>query len=482
MLAVQWFKRRGHNKITVFVPQWRKEASKPDSPIIDQDILFQLEREEIVNFTPSRRIGQKRIVCYDDRFIVRVAAETGGVIVSNDNFRDLMDEDPSWKEVIEKRLLMFTFADDLFMPPTDPLGRGGPHLDVFLRFDGGKAPSRDAPGDRSVPQDRQLCPYAGKCTFGPKCRFYHPEREQRMREREAAERTSKSTSPPSTSVLKSRGNIAETPTDLDLSSKLNQLSLHPSPTKHSTRQIGTPLTKANSGSNISDRDYPITHHPPTSHSMDSLPNCGLKHEPSPHPMTFPLQRLPYQHQQALQGQEDPRLISPTMRSASSDRLMGHHDGAGYLTYHNRMPEPSQLMYYNSHVPYPHPHHHPHNHSYPPTHAPPPPTRHHRPEMMMHAGMAHLCNLPPTTTSFSHTPPHPSMDPAHYPMVQYKHPDTNPLPHRCPPVTLPTRPHSARVHIPGEYSRESPVAISDLHQSFPTAETLAMQGRVHHAHN
>uniref|UniRef100_A0A8P4GCD1 NEDD4-binding protein 1 n=1 Tax=Dicentrarchus labrax TaxID=13489 RepID=A0A8P4GCD1_DICLA len=31
---------------------------------------------------------------------------------------------------------MFTFVEDHFMIPDDPLGRNGPHLDMFLRKDG----------------------------------------------------------------------------------------------------------------------------------------------------------------------------------------------------------------------------------------------------------------------------------------------------------------------------------------------------------
>ena len=455
LLAVQWFQKRGHNKITVFVPQWRKESSKPDTPIIDQEILLQLERDGLINFTPSRRIREKKIVCYDDRFIVRLAAEKGGVIVSNDNFRDLVDEDPSWREAIEKRLLMFTFADDLFMPPTDPLGRSGPHLDVFLRFDGGaKMPSRDNAGERSVPQDRQLCPYAERCTFGPKCRFYHPEREQRMREREAAERTAKSVSPPSPSPLKSRGE----PNDLDLSARIGQLSLvHHSPTKVPARVIGHPnLTKANSGSSIHDRDYQYQPIAPSSRSMDSIPSFNHEHQ---HPMTFPLQ---YRQQQTVQTREDHMRISPSTRSASSDRLVGR-GGGGYLPY-----PPSAHMadrhYYN-------PYHHPHGQPFP--HA----TRSHPipGQDIRHAGPPHLC---PPTSSYS-----PSVDPSVISMVQYKHPDSNPLPQRCPPTSLSTRPHSARMHMsPADYSRESPLSVSDRHQSFPGSDGLAFHGQSHHINN
>ncbi|XP_037309461.2 ribonuclease ZC3H12A isoform X1 [Pungitius pungitius] len=164
-LAVNFFLDRGHTAITVFVPTWRKEQPRPDSPITDQHILLEYERRKIVVFTPSRRVGGKRVVCYDDRFIVKVAYESDGVIVSNDTYRDLQGERPEWKKCIEERLLMFSFVNDSFMPPDDPLGRHGPSLDNFLR-------KKPLPTE----QKRQLCPYGKKCTYGIKCKFYHPER------------------------------------------------------------------------------------------------------------------------------------------------------------------------------------------------------------------------------------------------------------------------------------------------------------------
>jgi len=115
-LAVDWFLERGHRDITVFVPAWRKEQSRPDAlitgnswmqsliemnsctcnciPSPDQEILRRLEKEKILVFTPSRRVQGRRVVCYDDRFIVKLAYESEGIIVSNDNYRDLANEKP----------------------------------------------------------------------------------------------------------------------------------------------------------------------------------------------------------------------------------------------------------------------------------------------------------------------------------------------------------------------------------------------------
>uniref|UniRef100_A0A8C5G478 Probable ribonuclease ZC3H12C n=1 Tax=Gouania willdenowi TaxID=441366 RepID=A0A8C5G478_GOUWI len=170
-LAVDWFLERGHRDITVFVPAWRKEQSRPDALITDQETLRRLEKEKILVFTPSRRVQGRRVVCYDDRFIVKLAYESDGIIVSNDNYRDLANEKPEWKKFIDERLLMYSFVNDKFMPPDDPLGRHGPSLENFLR----KRPVISE-------QRKQPCPY-GKmfrlfqgCWFFELCKFYHPER------------------------------------------------------------------------------------------------------------------------------------------------------------------------------------------------------------------------------------------------------------------------------------------------------------------
>lgn len=63
-------------------------------------------------FTPSRRVAGKRVVCNDDWFIVKLAYESDGVIVSNDMYRDLHGKEPEWKRFIEERLLMYSFVND----------------------------------------------------------------------------------------------------------------------------------------------------------------------------------------------------------------------------------------------------------------------------------------------------------------------------------------------------------------------------------
>lgn len=169
-LAVDWFRTRGHTYIKVFVPSWRREPPRSDTPIREQHVLAELERQAVLVYTPSRKVQGKRVVCYDDRYIVKVAFEQDGVIVSNDNYRDLQRENPEWKRFIEQRLLMFSFVNDRFMPPDDPLGRRGPTLSNFLS-------RKLKPPEPSW----QHCPYGKRCTYGAKCRFSHPERPQGAR-------------------------------------------------------------------------------------------------------------------------------------------------------------------------------------------------------------------------------------------------------------------------------------------------------------
>lgn len=55
------------------------------------------------------------MVCYDDRFIVKLAHDLDGIIVSNDTYRDLQSERPEWKRCIEERLLMYSFVNDKYV-------------------------------------------------------------------------------------------------------------------------------------------------------------------------------------------------------------------------------------------------------------------------------------------------------------------------------------------------------------------------------
>uniref|UniRef100_W5ML69 NEDD4-binding protein 1 n=1 Tax=Lepisosteus oculatus TaxID=7918 RepID=W5ML69_LEPOC len=131
-IAVESFWKRGHRDITVFVPQWRM---KKDPLTTEQHFLTQLEALRLLSFTPAREVCGQRIASHDDRFLLHLAERTGGIIVTNDNLKEFVSMSESWKEIIKKRLLQFTFVEDYFMIPDDPLGKNGPRLEEFLSKD-----------------------------------------------------------------------------------------------------------------------------------------------------------------------------------------------------------------------------------------------------------------------------------------------------------------------------------------------------------
>ncbi|XP_075224846.1 uncharacterized protein LOC142326324 isoform X2 [Lycorma delicatula] len=125
-ICINYFKTRGH-KVIAMMPNYRKFH-------IDDAVLDEWEKDGTLVFTPSRKVNGKLVVSHDDRYIIQCAAALEGIIVSKDNFRDFLGINPLWDDTIQKRLLMFTWVEDLLMFPEDPLGRYGPNLDKFLRY------------------------------------------------------------------------------------------------------------------------------------------------------------------------------------------------------------------------------------------------------------------------------------------------------------------------------------------------------------
>ena len=198
-IVVNWFKNRGHDDITVFVPSYRKEQSRVDSAIEDQHILTELEKERILVFTPSRTVAGKRVNCHDDLYILNLAVEKpDAIIVSNDEYRDItsrnndkIDSEKALKyqEAIDCRRLKYSFAKDIFMPPDDPFGSKpsggiiGLSLNEFLKmpstcFRGVRTPSTSGGSEATASSTSTpgICPYLKKCTYGNKCKYFHPER------------------------------------------------------------------------------------------------------------------------------------------------------------------------------------------------------------------------------------------------------------------------------------------------------------------
>lgn len=125
-IVIDYFVNRGHEKVEAYIPRFRRGNSDHRCPSINPELLDDLYEKGYLKYTPNQ--------CYDDVFIIKAALHHDGIIVSNDQYRDVMKNNPDFGPKIPERLLPFVFSDDLFIPADDPRGRNGPKLDQFLSF------------------------------------------------------------------------------------------------------------------------------------------------------------------------------------------------------------------------------------------------------------------------------------------------------------------------------------------------------------
>ena len=84
-----WFADRGH-KVIIVLPQSIKSRMMGAGRREEVEKLERLERSDILVYSPSRRTDQRSWNTYDDIFIVQIAAKKSGIVVSNDNFKDIL--------------------------------------------------------------------------------------------------------------------------------------------------------------------------------------------------------------------------------------------------------------------------------------------------------------------------------------------------------------------------------------------------------
>ncbi|KAG8178247.1 hypothetical protein JTE90_000348, partial [Oedothorax gibbosus] len=133
-ISVDFFLRRGHTEVTAFIPKYRKHQLYGKIPTTNANFLEDLEKTGHIAYAPSRKVDGKTLSCYNDRFVVQLATQTGGIIVSNSNFKDIVLESEAFKKTVTERLLMFCFVGDKIVFPDGPLGKNGPRLKEFLAF------------------------------------------------------------------------------------------------------------------------------------------------------------------------------------------------------------------------------------------------------------------------------------------------------------------------------------------------------------
>ena len=105
-LCVDYFRGLGH-PVTILVPEPRRWVPQIKSkPISDQPVMEKLLAEGYLEFTPPK--------VYDDRLILQKALDTYGLVVSNDRYRELVDERRDWQPLISNGVLRYAFSGDKF--------------------------------------------------------------------------------------------------------------------------------------------------------------------------------------------------------------------------------------------------------------------------------------------------------------------------------------------------------------------------------
>lgn len=128
-ICIEYFEALGH-EVKAVIPQFRFKRAMSSN----QRLLEKLQTAGKIVSTPCKTIGYhgKSVSSYDDRFILEAAAQFDAVVISNDNYRDLMEEKVQYREVIESRVVGFTWFKDMLMIPHDPYGQNGPKLHEIL--------------------------------------------------------------------------------------------------------------------------------------------------------------------------------------------------------------------------------------------------------------------------------------------------------------------------------------------------------------
>lgn len=89
-LCLQYFETRGF-EVKAVVPQMRLRMGKSSDP----KTLEKLANEKKVVLTPSKNLPGNRSSSYDDRFILEIAAHSEAAVISNDNYKDLLNQNDS---------------------------------------------------------------------------------------------------------------------------------------------------------------------------------------------------------------------------------------------------------------------------------------------------------------------------------------------------------------------------------------------------
>ncbi|KAI3386362.1 hypothetical protein SNEBB_005995 [Seison nebaliae] len=94
-------------------------------------IVGKLSEDQLV-LTPHKVTDGRTISPYDDRYVLDIALRKNAIVISNDSFRDLCQENADYALHLTENLVGYAFMEKYFMPATDPNGRHGKKLNELL--------------------------------------------------------------------------------------------------------------------------------------------------------------------------------------------------------------------------------------------------------------------------------------------------------------------------------------------------------------
>lgn len=119
----------------------------------DPTTLNKLHRADKIWLSPSKNLPGNYSNPYDDRFILEVAEKFDAAVVSNDSYKDLLNENSSkfslftyycwvmrlfnrfligWDEIIKQRVISYMCCGGQIIFAKDPYGRFGKKADIIL--------------------------------------------------------------------------------------------------------------------------------------------------------------------------------------------------------------------------------------------------------------------------------------------------------------------------------------------------------------
>ncbi|BHF76437.1 hypothetical protein SprV_0501953500 [Sparganum proliferum] len=124
--ALDYFLKRGHEDILIVLHGIRQGCCSA--------VFTEAEMAKYFSFASCRRLSKETLIADDDSIILEFATKRNAVVISNDQYRDWVAVRPEFRDVIENRLIPYSFNAGVFVISHHPMGKRKPPLDEILTF------------------------------------------------------------------------------------------------------------------------------------------------------------------------------------------------------------------------------------------------------------------------------------------------------------------------------------------------------------